>query len=209
MTDLMLRYRLVKRGATIINPGQLLVEASVDAAVTYIEELDFYSKLCNVSYDETTYTEQQVLDALAEADPEVVTDGGAAFKAEFDVRLSSMQHDVIASCQFDPAGFESFYSPIAWVKIVGVWLAELPPYFADRRAANGYEALSPDDKTVFESKFIVGGVNRWTVLYNLIVYIREIFTVAPADWAAWDAAHPDVTKAHLTEILETIYTWSK
>ena len=208
MTDLMIEYATAYRGPVSYNPAQLLIEAEITANVAYLCEIDAFNKLCTVSYDEGTYTEEQVLVALLAARPQKVTDSGAEFYARYDDAIAMACKKSSAAYDFSPEGFASILYPRNWVKLVGFWLTELPPYFADRRATNGYEALTPEEKTAFEAKFIVGGVNRWIVLYNLIVYMREIFSEDPADWATWDAAHTDITKADITELLETVYSWS-
>lgn len=207
MTDLMIEYALAMEGNLCINPKQLLDRAQIAADVAYLGEINVSQRLATITYDEGTYTEEQILTALIDAYPVKVTDGGASFYSRMDDALRGTVIKASNSGALDPEVLQSFYYPKNWSKAAGMLLEKMPPYYATRSLTNEYEALTAEGKAAFEERYQVGQVNRWNTIYGLIIFIRTAYQEDPADWATWDADHPNNTKADLMEAMNTVYSW--
>lgn len=207
MVDLVVQYRDARRGRIFFNPKQLLEEASILALVKYEASSPTGIKLATITYNEDDYTQQQILDAISETNPEVLTDGGVSFLKNRDDVLWTLIVENVNKGVVDPGGLWDFYTPKRWAQAVGFLLERMPPYYPTRSLTNEYEALSAAGKDAFEARYQVGTTNRWNTIYGLIVFIRTVYQEDPLDWGTWNLAHPANKQADLMETLETIYSW--
>jgi len=109
--------------------------------------------------------------------------------------------------QIDEAVIETS-RPKYEAKKLGIQLETLRPYYVSRSVMNNYQAMDAAGKEAFRAQFDTGTEDRWTIIKDFILNIRQLWSQNPVTWAEWDANNPTYTQADFVSAWATINAWA-
>ena len=109
--------------------------------------------------------------------------------------------------QVDAWGAE-YARPKHEAKKWGIALETLRPYYVSRSVMNSYQAMDAAGKEAFRAQFDTGTEDRWTMLKDFVLNIRQLWSQNPVTWAEWDSNNPTYTQADFVSAWTTIQSWA-